>query len=534
MVQANGSLSTVTVHSPQRQVGMPGLRNVWTVERLQRSLETLFDGESIVILANREPFRHERDAGGNIVVRRSAGGLVTALEPLIHACSGVWVAHGAGTADKAVVDWRDGLEVPPADPLYRLRRVWLNEDEERGYYFGFANEGLWPLCHRVHVQPVFRSGDFQMYAEVNARFAEAVCEEVESDSPLVFVQDYHFALAPRYIRECLPQSTIVAFWHIPWPHVRDFQICPWGRQLLEGLLGSSIVGFQTPLDCKNFVETVESSLGAHVNRSRDVITYKGRRTMVRAYPVSIEWPSRWAAESPAIETCRETVRRQLQLPSNVRLGVGVDRLDYTKGINEKFLAVERLLDSSPEFRERFVFVQIAEPSRACLPAYRDLRARVVATADRINRRFGAGSYRPIILLEAHFEPAEVYRFLRAADLCYVGSLHDGMNLVAKEFVCAREDERGVLVLSGFAGAAGQLTGAMIVNPYAIEDSAHVLANALHMADEEQAKRMRAMRSVVAGFNTYWWAGQMLEDAARARGPRRAAHKSPNAIEEISA
>jgi trehalose 6-phosphate synthase len=526
MVQANGSLSTVTVHSPQRQVGMPGLRNVWTVERLQRSLETLFDGESIVILANREPFRHERDAGGNIVVRRSAGGLVTALEPLIHACSGVWVAHGAGTADKAVVDWRDGLEVPPADPLYRLRRVWLNEDEERGYYFGFANEGLWPLCHRVHVQPVFRSGDFQMYAEVNARFAEAVCEEVESDSPLVFVQDYHFALAPRYIRECLPQSTIVAFWHIPWPHVRDFQICPWGRQLLEGLLGSSIVGFQTPLDCKNFVETVESSLGAHVNRSRDVITYKGRRTMVRAYPVSIEWPSRWAAESPAIETCRETVRRQLQLPSNVRLGVGVDRLDYTKGINEKFLAVERLLDSSPEFRERFVFVQIAEPSRACLPAYRDLRARVVATADRINRRFGAGSYRPIILLEAHFEPAEVYRFLRAADLCYVGSLHDGMNLVAKEFVACRGDEDGVLILSRFTGASRELRDALLINPYDIGEVADAITLALEMTREERRARMRRMRQSVKDRNVYRWAADLIAELVEVRPEVAAAPSRP--------
>ncbi len=453
------------MQSPQHGIETPSLRAkdtrpAWTAERLQRSLETLFDGESIVVLANREPFSHERGPDGNIVVRRSGGGLVTALEPLIRACSGVWVAHGAGTADRAVVDWRDGLEVPPGSPAYRLRRVWLNDEEERGYYFGFANEGLWPLCHRAHVQPVFRSGDFKMYAAVNARFAEAVSDEVESDSPLILVQDYHFALAPRFIRQSLPQSTIVAFWHIPWPHWRDFEICPWGRQLLDGLLGSSVVGFQTPLDCRNFAETAERVLGARVNRMQNVITHKGRSTTVRAYPVSIEWPNRWAADAPAIEACRETVRRRLHLPPDMRLGVGVDRMDYTKGIEEKFLAVERLLDSTPEFRERFVFVQIAEPSRERLPAYRELRARVATTADRVNRRFGTGTYRPIHLLEARHEPAEVYRFLRAADLCYVGSLHDGMNLVAKEFVAARDDERGVLVLSRFAGAAGQLTGAI--------------------------------------------------------------------------
>lgn len=383
---------------------------VWSAERLRDWIRTFYGGESIVVLANREPFRHDRGPDGDIIVRRSAGGLVTALEPLIQACSGVWVAHGAGTADRVVVDGRDGLDVPPANPLYRLRRVWLDAHEARGYYCGFANEGLWPLCHRAHVQPVFRSDDFSMYQAVNARFAEAVCEEVETNWPVVLVQDYHFALAPHAIRERLPLSTIVAFWHIPWPHPRD----------------------------------------------------------------------------------------------------------YTKGLNEKVLVVERLLELHPEFRERFVLVQIAEPSRDDLSAYRSYRSRLVETTDRINVRFGTNGYRPLILLEAHHEPAEVYRFLRAADVCYVGSLHDGMNLVAKEFVSARDDDRGVLILSKFTGAARELAGALIVNPYAIDDSARALAEALRMADEEQSNPMRTMRSVVAEFNTYRWAGEMLADAARLR------------------
>jgi trehalose 6-phosphate synthase len=488
----------------------------WTAEHVQTWLETFERSGPIVVLANREPIRHDRGPDGSIVVRRSASGLVTALEPLIQACSGVWVAHGAGTADRAVVDGRDGLDVPPASHLYRLRRVWLDDHEERGYYYGFANEGLWPLCHRAHVQPVFRSDDFDMYRAVNTRFVEAVCEEVESTSPLVLVQDYHFALAPQGIRERLPLSTIITFWHIPWPNPRDYEICPWGRQLLKGLLGSSIVGFQTADDCRNFIDTVECSLDSHVNRRRNVITHAGRQTTVHAYPVSVEWPSRWARQSPPIDTCREAVRRQLHLPQDVRLGVGVDRLDYTKGINEKFLAVERLLELYPGFRERFVFVQIAEPSRNCLPAYRELRSRLLETTDRINLRFGSDNYQPIVLLEAHHEPADVYRFLRAADVCYVGSLHDGMNLVAKEFVSARDDDRGVLILSRFAGAARELAGAVMVNPYAIDDSAHALADALSMADEEQSNRMRAMRSVVAEFNAYRWAGEMLADAARLR------------------
>jgi trehalose 6-phosphate synthase len=469
------------------------------------------------VLANREPIRHERAADGRIVVKRSASGLVTALEPLIEASSGVWVAHGAGTADSAVVDWRDGLDVPPANPLYRLRRVWLDAREDRGYYYGFSNEGLWPLCHRAHVQPIFRSEDFEAYRIVNERFAEAVREEVESDSPLILVQDYHFALAPRIIRERLPRSTIVAFWHIPWPHPRDYAICPWGRQLLEGLLGSTIVGFQTPDDCENFLETVERSLDAHIDRGRGVIAYGDRRVTVRAYPVSVEWPNRTARQSPPVETCRAVVRRQL--PPDVRLAVGVDRLDYTKGIDEKFLAVERLLELHSELRERFVFVQIAEPSRECLGAYHAYRSRVARTVDRINLRFGTDCYRPLILLDAHHEPGEVYQFLRAADVCFVGSLHDGMNLVAKEFVAARDDDQGALVLSRFTGAARELTGALLVNPYAIDDCARALARALNMTSEEQASRMRSMRAVVAEFNAYRWVVEMLMDAARLRADR---------------
>jgi trehalose 6-phosphate synthase len=441
---------------------------------------------------------------------------VTALEPLLSACAGTWVAHGAGSADRLMVDQRDGFDVPPATSGYRLRRVWLDADEHRGYYCGFANEGLWPLCHRAHVQPVFRAADFEMYAAVNARFAAAVCDEVRSDRPLILVQDYHFALAPQLIRQRLRRSTLVGFWHIPWPHPETFAMCPWSRRLLAGLLGNSILGFQTPDDCRNFVDTVARSLNARVNRDRTMITYEGHRTEVRDYPVSIDWDGASMRQSAPIEICRATVRRQLGLPANTILGVGVDRLDYTKGIAEKFLAVERLLESKSDMRGRFVFAQIAEPSRDCLPAYREIRARVVGTADRINRRFGTGEYRPIVLLEARHEPPDVYRFLRAADVCYVGSLHDGMNLVAKEFVCARDDARGVLMLSEFAGAARELAAALLVNPYAVDACAQTLAQALTMPDAEQAHRMRSMRAVVAGANIYRWAGEMLADATRLR------------------
>ena len=464
--------------------------------------------------------------GQGIVVSRSSGGLVTALEPVMRACFGTWVAHGTGTADKAVVDCRDGVRVPPATPTYRLRRVWLNGPEERGYYFGFANEGLWALCHDAGVKPVFRSNDFETYATVNARFSEAVFEEVEGDSPLVLVQDYHFALAPLYIRKHLPKSTIVAFWHIPWPRRRKLMACPWWRELLYGLLASSIVGFQTTDDCVHFLDSVDALPRCRVDRTQNVVTRDGHRTAVRAYPVSLEWPNSLVSESLPVDACREAVRRELGLEPGIRLGIGVDRLDYTKGIVHKLLAIEKLLEDRPDLRGRCVFVQIAEPSRTGLTAYRDIRTSVVNACARINERFGTGTYRPIVLRERHHEPAEVYRFLRAADLCYVGSLHDGMNLVAKEFVSSRDDERGVLVLSRFAGAAQQLRGALMVNPYKIEESAIRLAEALQMPEQEQADRMRSMRTVVAEFNAFWWAGQMIEDAANSRQAGRSKNTIP--------
>ena len=498
-----------------RNMWMPTTPAHWTAERLRASARARFGDQSIVVVANREPFRHERSADGSVVVRRSTGGLVAALEPVVQACDGVWVAHGGGDADRAVVDSRSRVQSPCDAGGYWLRRVWLNRRETQGYYDGFANEGLWPLCHRVHVQPVFRSHDFSMYRSVNQRFADAVTNELETEAPIVLVQDYHLALLPGLIKSRSRRSTVVTFWHVPFPGPRDFAICPWGRLLLEGLLGSTIVGFQTPSDCRNFVETVDSQIPGVIHDGETIVHAAGR-TLVRAYPASIEWPNRWARQSPPVDVCRRTIREHCHLHLDARLAVGVDRLDYTKGIREKFLAVERLLEMHPDLRDRFAFVQIAEPSRACLPAYREASSRIRSVADRVNSRFGRAGVGPIILLERRHEPADLMRYFRAADACYVGSLHDGMNLVAKEFVGARDDERGALVLSQFAGAARELTAALLTNPYAIDDCADTLARALSMPAAEQAWRMRDLRAVVSASNTYAWAGRMLADAAHLR------------------
>ena len=484
-------------------------------ERTLARLKELCAGTQVVVLANRQPFTHTRESG-RIVAAHCSSGVVNAVEPLVAACGGVWVAHASGSADRDAITDRDGLGVPPEAPRYRLRRVWLTADEERGYYDGFANEGLWPLCHRAHVRPTFRSSDLQTYWMVNGRFADAVCDEAETDAPIVLIQDYHFAFAPQVIRQRLPNSTIVTFWHIPWPEWQAYEICPWGPQIVEGLLGSSIVGFQTETDCRNFLDVVERSIEAHVDRDERSVTYGGRRVRVRVYPASVRWPGE-STESRA--TARSTVCRQLDLRDDMLLAVGVDRLDYTKGLEEKFMAVERLLDWYPEYAGRFVLVQLAEPSRVRLPAYIDLRARVRAAAERINERFGSTDYCPIILMEGRHTSSDVSRFLQAADVCYVGSLHDGMNLVSKEFVRAREDEQGVLVLSEFAGAARELGEAVLINPYDIDGAAVSLAEALTMGEAEQRIRMRRMRRMVASFDAHRWGAEILYDATRLNGER---------------
>jgi trehalose 6-phosphate synthase len=320
-------------------------------------------------------------------VQHPASGLVSALEPVMRACSGTWIAHGSGSGDRLTVDGHDRIRVPPGEESYAIRRVWLTKEEERGYYYGFSNEGLWPLCHVAHTRPEFRAADWREYERVNERFAEAVCEEVEGPDPIVLVQDYHFALAPRMIRERLPRATIITFWHIPWPNAERFGICPWERELLEGLLGSSIVGFHTQQHCNNFIESVDRFLESRIDRERQAVVQSGRECLVRSYPISIDWPNRWAQAAPPATECRRTVFAELGLGPDALLGVGVDRLDYTKGIEERLLAVERTLERFPDLRGRFTFAQLAAPSRTLIEKYRSLNERVEALAARINERF---------------------------------------------------------------------------------------------------------------------------------------------------
>ncbi|MDH4289478.1 MAG: trehalose-6-phosphate synthase [Aquincola sp.] len=489
---------------------------MWSPERLRVMLHQQLRDDEVIVVSNREPWLHEHTPDG-IVVRNPASGLVTALEPVMRACSGTWVAHGSGSADRQAVDAADRVAVPPDDPRYTLRRVWLSAEEEQGYYYGLANEGLWPLCHVAHVRPVFRESDWRHYREVNERFADAVAQEAKRQDPVILIQDYHFALLPAMLRKQLPKATILTFWHIPWPNPESFGICPWRREIVQGLLGSSILGFHTRYHCKNFLETVDRYLEARIEHEHSSIVYQGAETRVESYPISIAWPTEIeSAAWPDIEQCRSHVRALLGMQASQRLAVGVDRFDYTKGILERLNAVERLLEKYPQWIGTFCFVQIAAPTRSQLDEYRSFQLRIDAMVERINKRFGREGYCPVHLLAEHHEHDELTRFYRAADVCVVTSLHDGMNLVSKEFVAARDDEQGALLLSRFAGAARELREALIVNPYHVEETADTLHRALMMSPEEQRERMRSLRAVVRDNNVYRWAGQMLGDAARWR------------------
>jgi len=492
----------------------------WGPETLRGVLREDLKGDEVLIVSNREPYIHVRRQDNVIEIQRPASGLVTALEPVMRACSGTWIAHGAGSADRDTVDQRDHVRVPPEKPAYQIRRVWLSKEEEQGYYYGFANEGLWPLCHIAHTRPVFRVQDWEHYKAVNRRFADVVVGETRTEDPIILVQDYHFALLPRMVRERLPRATIIAFWHIPWPNPEAFGILPWREEVLEGMLGSSILGFHTQFHCNNFFDTVDRFLEARVDRETFTISHGGEPTEVRRYPISIEWPPAALATQPPVAEARRALRERLGVAPEVMLGVGVDRLDYTKGILERFMAVERLLELEPRWVGKLSFVQAAAPSRSSIDEYQNLDARVRALAERINGRFGAAGYQPIVLRIEHHDAAQVYELYRAAEFCCVSSLHDGMNLVAKEFVAARDDLQGVLILSQFTGAARELVEALAVNPYDIEQSALAMHMALTMPPAEQRARMRSMRGMVQDFNVYRWAGRMLLDAARMRNRRR--------------
>jgi trehalose-6-phosphate synthase len=494
--------------------------SLWTAERLRVSLSSKLQNKPLFVIANREPYMHVRGVGnnGNVQVIVPASGLVTALEPVLLATEGTWIAHGAGSADRETVDAKDHLRVPLDHPRYTLRRVWLSAEEEKGYYEGFANEGIWPLCHIAHTRPIFRPEDWVAYQEVNRRFADAAIEEMQStESPIVLVQDYHFALLPRMIKEARPDARVAIFWHTPWPNPEVFGICPWQRELIDGILGADLVGFHIQSHCNNFLSTVDRAVEALTEWDRFSVNRQGHVTRVRPYPISIGLQENGHSAQPPRAMAEESLAlcNELGISASL-LGVGVDRVDYTKGILERFRGIELFFELYPSYQRRFTFVQLGAPSRTMIDRYQTLLDQVSAEADRINARFQAGNWKPIAFLKRHHSHEEINRFYHAASLCMVTSLHDGMNLVAKEFVASRQDNRGVLILSTFAGAALELTDSLLVNPYDVQQLAGAIHRALDMPADEQAARMQRMRDSVREHNVYRWAANLLSDLTEIR------------------
>jgi len=492
--------------------------SMWTADRLSVQVRARLNDSRLFVVSNREPYVHRR-TGRDLEVVIPPSGLITAIEPVLNACDGTWIAHGSGNADAEVVDSRDRLRVPPEDPHFTLRRVWLTKEEEEGYYSGFANEGLWPLCHIAHTRPLFRADDWKHYQNVNGKFAKVLNEEIASDDrPTVLVQDYHFALLPRLIKELRPEARVAIFWHIPWPNPEAFGICPWQSQLIGGLLGADLIGFHVQSHCNNFLQTVNRAVESRVDWEHFCVSRRDHRTLVRPFPISVVAPE----DNPASNVYhaityleRASLLRSVGVKATC-IGVGVDRIDYTKGILERFLAIERFLEKYPDYQGKFTFVQIGAPSRTHIKRYSDLQAEIGVESERINWRFQASKWKPIVFLSHQHSHKEIEPWYRAADLCLVTSLHDGMNLVAKEFLAARADESGVLILSRFTGAAEELQDALLVNPYDIDQTAEAIRVALEMEPEEKQLRIQNMRRVIKEHNIYRWAGNLITELCELR------------------
>jgi trehalose 6-phosphate synthase len=502
-----------------------------TASELMAALGPRLSNTKLIVVANREPYIHVKRTAAprrrgmlswftsrreqtSLAWIRPASGLVTALDPVMRACGGTWIAHGSGSGDREVSDAKGRVQVPPDSPSYTLRRVWLTSEEEEGYYYGLANNALWPLCHIAYARPEFDRREWQQYKRVNQRFASTVIDEIGNERAIVFVQDYHFALLPRLVKDARPDTIVCQFWHIPWPNSEAFRICPWSEEIVDGLLGNDLLGFHIQFHCNNFFDTVDASIEARIDREHFAVVRRGHRTYVKPFPISID-PEPWA-KLPKGRTREADVRqtRERLGLGEARLIFGVDRLDYTKGIPERIKAFERMLEYNPEWRGRVTLLQVGAPSREHLQRYQSISDDVDLAVKAINDRFGIEGWMPVIYLRQHHGPEDVAALYRAADVCVVSSLHDGMNLVAKEFIASRPDLRGVLVLSRFTGAARELREAVDVNPFAVDEFAGVLHQALTMPDGEQERRMRALRQRVEEHTIYDWAAHVIQAAWR--------------------
>ena len=471
---------------------------MWNRDTLYHLVQEKLGKRLFIVVSNREPYVHTIESGA-LKWHKPVSGLTEALDPIMRASGGVWIAQGSGAADRQSVDKKDRVNVPPDNPAYALRRVWVTGEDNQGFYSGFANSALWPLCHIAFVPPVFKDTDWQAYQKVNRIFADAVMEEIgkRDTDAVVLVQDYHFALLPLYLKEKRPRLKVGQFWHIPWPPYEVFRTCPWHEEILEGMLGNDLLGFHTRAYCRNFIDSARRS------------GLKNIHTRVAAFPISVDFEAineHSASEDVAKEM--DKLRHEYRLDGKF-IGVGMDRLDYTKGIPEKLCAFEKFLEENPACRGKIVLIEAGMPSRTEIDTYQQVNRKIEELTDGINARWGKSDYRPVIQINRQISSEEMNALRRLAHFCVVSSLDDGMNLVAKEFVAARGDENGVLILSKFTGAAAELTDALLINPYDTAGFAAKIKEALEMPDAEKRRRMKIMRRKVAKNNIYKWGADIV-------------------------
>jgi trehalose 6-phosphate synthase len=458
----------------------------------------------LVIVANRLPVDRVVNEDGSEDWRRSPGGLVTAIEPVMRQNDGAWIGWSGGTDDDLEPFVDDGLSLVP---------VPLTEDEVEEFYEGFSNATLWPLYHDVVAKPEFHREWWDAYVKVNQRFAEKAAA-VAAEEATVWVHDYQMQLVPAMLRELRPDLRIGFFLHIPFPPAELFQQLPWRRQLLEGLLGADVVGFQRPGAAQNFVRLVRQRVGHKTHRDQ-IYLPDGRVVQAGAYPISIDTAGLdELARSESVTQRAKEIREQLGNPKTVLLGI--DRLDYTKGIYDRLRAFGELVQDEEVSVEDTVFVQVATPSRERVEQYKLLRDDIDRLVGRLNGDLGRIGNPAIHYMHNSYPKEEMAALFRAADVMVVTPLRDGMNLVAKEYVACRYDGGGALVLSEFAGAADELRQAYMVNPYDINGMKQAILTAMHAEPKELARRMKAMRKTVAEHDVKDWAAQFLKVLAEAK------------------
>ncbi len=496
--------------SEEARMRLEKLDSPWTAERLKEFIKAYFKNRPIYVITHREPYIHTKTKNG-IIYNTVASGAIAALQSVMEACGGTWLAYGSGNADRETADKDGNIAVPPDEPRYTLKRIWLKDKEAQRHY-QFSVEALYTLCLMTHTRPVFRNEDWIGYRHVNGTFAENFLENIKGiERPIVLVQDYQFTLLPRMIKDARPDAQVALFMHVPWPHEELFSICPWRKEILDGMLGADVIGFNTQQHCNNFLDTVGAEIESLIDFERFAITKHGHTSFIKTFPISTAFTNGSNASEQVLED--RNILERLGIRAKY-LAIGADRLDFTKGILERFRGVESFLGTYSEYLKKFTLLQIAAPNRGTFENYKKYGEEVVKEADRINKKYGTSDWQPIILEKVQYTHEQLTKLYRLANVCLVTSLHDSMNLVAKEFVAARDDEAGVLVLSKFAGASRDLRGALIVNPYSAEEIADAIHNAIIMSKVEQRKRMKTMRDSVKNYNVYRWAAEFIKALAQ--------------------